>query len=123
MPISLSQRFLRGGTREEGARREGINISHELITALDRYKVCIRERERSRKVLRNRAKCLPRKPAGNVRFFTDAFYMQSVAFARVSRLLQPIRGSGGTEGGDAGNFTAGLLRPTCLETRLAARNI
>lgn len=121
MPISLSQRFLRGGTREEGARREGINISRELITALDRYKVYIRERER--KVLRNRAKCLPRKPAGNVRFFTDAFYMQSVAFARVSRLLQPIRGSGGTEGGDAGNFTAGLLRPTCLETRLAARNI
>lgn len=74
---------------ERRGRREGINISRELITALDRYKVCIRERERSRKSIAQpclRAKCLPRKPAGNVRFFTDAFYMQSVAFARVSRV-------------------------------------
>lgn len=53
---------------ERRGRREGINISRELITALDRYKVCIRERERSRKSIAQpclRAKCLPRKPAGN----------------------------------------------------------
>lgn len=117
--ILFSRRF----HAAEYEKRRGINISPRIDNRLARPVVvkCI-ERSRFAKycVTTYVQSVLPR----NVGFFAGVFYMQSVAFARVLGLP---RGLDRTETEpaerDAGNFTAGLLRPTCLETRRAARNI
>ena len=117
--ILFSRRF----HAAEYERRSGINISPRIDNRLARP-VAVKCIERSRFakycVTTYVQSVLPR----NVGFFAGVFYMQSVAFARVLGLP---RGLDRTETEpaerDAGNFTAGLLRPTCLETRRAARNI